>query len=71
VQNLPRYQAILFRKYEWGLGQTGEINCSNTFVLTAFNFLGGLNIFRVKRVVLLGGGSCPMFQKTWVMGQLM
>jgi hypothetical protein len=28
---------------------------SYTFVLTAFNFFGRLNIFQVKRVVLLGG----------------
>jgi len=73
VQNVPRrYQAILFRKYEWGLGQTGENNCSNTFVLTAFNFFGRLNIFRGQKSGSLGGrGSCPMFQKTWEMGQLM
>jgi len=42
----------LFEKIEWGKGQTGEKNCSSTFVLTAFNFLGRFNIFP-----LVGDGS--------------
>jgi hypothetical protein len=64
VQNVPRHQAILFRKYEWGLGQTGENNCSNTF---AFNFFGRLNIFRDQKSGSLwgggGGGELPNVPK--------
>jgi len=35
-----------FSKYEWGKGQTGGKNRTNTFVLTAFMIVGRYNIFR-------------------------
>jgi hypothetical protein len=53
VQNIPHYIRLRvpnmpgcdLRKYGWENGQTGETNNSNTFVLTAFNSFGLLNIF--------------------------
>jgi hypothetical protein len=39
---------LFFSKYEWGKGQTGGKNYSNTFVPIAFNFFVGFNILKGK-----------------------
>jgi len=40
-----RVSLNFFKKYEWGKGQTGGINCGSPFVLTAFTILSRFNNF--------------------------
>ncbi len=40
-----RVSLNFLKKYEWGKGQTGGINCSSSFVLTAFTILSQFNNF--------------------------
>jgi hypothetical protein len=45
MKNVLKYHLLFFQKYEWGKGQTGGKNHTNTFVLIAFTILGQFNIF--------------------------